>query len=47
LQWLQDPSQIDGDNLKNLKPVEHLGARKGNIWKTKLMSLKLIIKTKI
>jgi hypothetical protein len=29
-----------------VKPVEHLGTRKGNILKAKLMSLKLIIKTK-
>jgi hypothetical protein len=32
--------------IKDVKPIEHLGIRKGNIWKTKLMSLKLIIKTK-
>jgi hypothetical protein len=33
LQWLQNPSQISGDNLKNLdvKPIEHLETRKGNI----------------
>jgi hypothetical protein len=33
LQWLQNPSQINGENLHNLrcKPVEHLGTRKGNI----------------
>jgi hypothetical protein len=30
-----------------VKPVEHLGTRKENILKAKLMSLKLIIKTKI
>jgi hypothetical protein len=30
-----------------MKPVEHLGTRKGNICKAKLMGLKLIIKTKI
>jgi hypothetical protein len=30
-----------------MKPVEHLGKRKGHIFKAKLMSLKLIIKTKI
>jgi hypothetical protein len=29
-----------------VKPVEHLGKRKGNIGKAKLMSFKLIIKTK-
>jgi hypothetical protein len=30
-----------------MKPVEHLGIREGNILKTTLMSLKLIIKTNI
>jgi hypothetical protein len=30
-----------------MKPVEHLGTRKGNISKTKLMSLKLIIKPEV
>jgi hypothetical protein len=30
-----------------VKPVEHLGTRKGNIRKAKVMSLKLIITTKI
>jgi hypothetical protein len=30
LQWLQNPGQINGDNLENF-PVEHLGTRKGNI----------------
>jgi hypothetical protein len=30
-----------------VKPVEHLGTRKGNISKAKLISLKLIIKTEI
>jgi hypothetical protein len=30
-----------------VKPVDGLGTRKGNISKTKLKSLKLIIKTKI
>jgi hypothetical protein len=33
LQWLQNPRQINGDNLQNfsLKPAEHLGTRKGNM----------------
>jgi hypothetical protein len=33
LQWLQNPSQINGDNLKNLRheTIEHLGTRKENI----------------
>jgi hypothetical protein len=30
-----------------MKPIEHFGTRKGNITKTKLMSLKLTIKAKI
>jgi hypothetical protein len=29
-----------------VKPVQHTGTRKGNISKEKLMSLKLVIKTK-
>jgi hypothetical protein len=29
-----------------VKPVDYLGTRKGNIWKAKLIKLKLIIKTK-
>jgi hypothetical protein len=49
LQWLQNPSQMNGENLqyKNVKPVEYLGLRKKKISRTKLMSLKLIIRTKI
>jgi hypothetical protein len=33
LQWLQNPNEIIGDNLKtqDMKPVEYLGTRKGNI----------------
>jgi hypothetical protein len=30
-----------------MKPVEHLGTRKGNMLKTKLISFELIIETKI
>jgi hypothetical protein len=49
LHWLQDSSQINSDNLQHLRreTIEHLGKRKENFWKTKLMSLKLIMKTKI
>jgi hypothetical protein len=49
LQWLQNLSQINGDNLKNLRceTSRTLGTRKGDIRKAKLMSSKLIIKTKI
>jgi hypothetical protein len=33
LQWLQDPSEINGDNLKNVrsKTSMHLRNKKGNI----------------
>jgi hypothetical protein len=33
LQWLQDPSQINGDNLNNVrrKASRYVGKRKGNI----------------
>jgi hypothetical protein len=45
---LQNPSQINGDDLQNLRRgTSYLGTRNENIWKAKLMSLKLIIKTKI
>jgi hypothetical protein len=46
---LANPSQINGDNLQNLRreTKEHIGIRKVNISRTKLMSLKLIIKTKV
>jgi hypothetical protein len=42
LQWLQDPSEINGD-----KPAGILGIKRGNIWKTKLMSLQQIVRTRI
>jgi hypothetical protein len=40
---------MNGDNLQNLRheTSRTLGKTKGNIRKAKLMSLKLIIKTKI
>jgi hypothetical protein len=49
LQWLQNPSQISGHTLQNLRheTSRRLRNKKGDITKTKLMSLKLIIKTKI
>jgi hypothetical protein len=31
LQWLQDPSEIHGDNLNNVKPADISGIKKGNI----------------
>jgi hypothetical protein len=30
LQWLQDPSEINGDNL-NVKPADISGIKRGNI----------------
>jgi hypothetical protein len=33
-------------DIKDMKPVEHLEPRKGNISNTKLMSLKLTVKKK-
>jgi dsDNA-specific endonuclease/ATPase MutS2 len=41
LQWLQNPSQITGNNLNNVRgKLEELSAKKrGNASKTKLMSL--------
>jgi hypothetical protein len=48
LQWLQNRSEINGDNLQNLRGDTRRKFRKNikEIRKTKLMSLKLIIKTK-
>jgi hypothetical protein len=46
---LQNPNQINGDNLQNLR-LETSGAfmnKKSGYLKGKLMSLKLIIKTEI
>jgi hypothetical protein len=31
LQWLQDPSEIYGDNLNNVKPAGISGIKRGNI----------------
>jgi hypothetical protein len=31
LQWLQDPSKVNGDNLKNMKPAGISGTKLGNI----------------
>jgi hypothetical protein len=42
---LQNPNQINRDNLQNVRR-EASRTRKGSIWKAKLMSWKLIIKTK-
>jgi hypothetical protein len=49
LQWLQNPSQINGDNLQNVRreASRTCTKREGNMGNTKLMSLKLIIRTRI
>jgi hypothetical protein len=41
LQWLQDPRQINGDNLNNIRHEASIYFRnkRGNICKTKLMGL--------
>jgi hypothetical protein len=41
LQWLQDPSEINEDNLNNIRreTSRHFRNKKGNIRKKKLMSL--------
>jgi hypothetical protein len=49
LQWLQNPIQINGDNLQNLRHETSRTSRnkKREYLKGKIMKLKLIIKTKI
>jgi hypothetical protein len=41
LQWLQDPNEINGDNLNNIRheASRHHRNKRGNVRKTKLMSL--------
>jgi hypothetical protein len=41
LQWLQDPSEVNEDNLSNVRreASRDFRTRKGNIWKIKLMIL--------
>jgi hypothetical protein len=48
LQWLQDPSEINGYNLKNVRreASRHFRKKRGNIRKTKLMSMKGIVRTR-
>jgi hypothetical protein len=47
LQWLQDPSEINRDNLKHINREASRNFRKksGNIWQTKLMSLQRTVST--
>jgi hypothetical protein len=48
LQWLQDPSEINGDNLNNAKPevILHFRSKKREYLKDKLMSLQLTVRTR-
>jgi hypothetical protein len=43
LQWLQGQSQINGNNLNNIRCEVILGIKGGNIWNTKLMSLQFTV----
>jgi hypothetical protein len=47
LQWLQEPSEINGDNPNDVrcKPTDISGIKRGNIWKIKLMSLQGTVRT--
>jgi hypothetical protein len=45
LQWLQDPSEINGDNLKTVRLEASRYLR--NIWKTQFMSLQQTVRTRI
>jgi len=48
LQWLQNPSQINGDNLQNLRhETSRTLKKKRKYLKDKIKSFKLIIRTKI
>jgi len=45
MQWLQDPNQTNVDNINTVKPgaSRHFISKKRNIWKLKLMNLKLTV----
>jgi hypothetical protein len=48
LQWLQDPSEINGDNLNNVRreASRHFRNKKREDLKTKLMRLQRIVRTR-
>jgi hypothetical protein len=48
LQLLQDPSEINGDNQNDVRceASGYLGKKRGNILKTKLMSLQRTVRTR-
>jgi hypothetical protein len=45
-QWLQDPVEINGDNVNNVRREDnrHMTKKSGNIWKAKLMSLQQTVR---
>jgi hypothetical protein len=49
LQWSQDPSQINEDNLNNVRreAYRHFKKKRVNVWKKKLMSLQQIVRSRI
>ena len=46
MQWLQDPTQSNVDNLNNVRQwaSRHIRNKRRNIWKLKLRNLKLIVR---
>jgi len=47
MQWLQDPNQSNVHNLnsvRRVKLVDISGTKRRNIWKLKLMTLKLTVR---
>jgi hypothetical protein len=49
LQWLQDPNEINGDNLNNIRREtnRHFRKKYGISQKTKLMRLQRTVRTRI
>jgi hypothetical protein len=49
LQWLQNPSQVNGDNMDNVRHEcrTFRTKKKGNIWKPTLMTLKQTVRIRI
>jgi len=48
MQWVQDSNQSNVDNLNNVRPEASTHFRnKKNIWKLKLINLKLTVRSKI
>jgi hypothetical protein len=49
VQWLQDPSESSVDNLNNVRREagRHFRNKRSNIWKLKLRTLKLTVRSKV